>query len=563
MGTPERASLLQQVAEITVDEYRAACLIVTDDEGRMLVDLFKMGQHHSASKIDDATRQLLVNLLHDQAVADNQAAGQDRLVETILGTDREITELKGQLQTVTTERDDLQSRLEGLTRDHDAAKTKNEELTNKLAEIQNHSLSRAREEVQKLKNEMSDFHKAKDENDAVAASKFLEFAELRRKARQQELDIVVLEESYTSLQQSLEQARQQGSQIQLDLNEMREQAHDNRTEAEQAWAEVTRLEQERTTMQQLAEEIQQSNTALTGQNQEQLLAIHSLEQDTQHFIRIMGSLTGVQLDPDSWNTAVRLVGTPVHGLDELTPFWRVDQSWGETRSMSEYRPSQNSSEMLTSCFSLFATLVTSSDEVDWRNRAVQVTQCLMRELQGAEEAQIYVGFLEEFANLVARLIDQGRLQDNDPLVFSIWELLACANEMLTGMLGQPTNLLEQRLGGRWRALSRAMRAGYTHVTEEAISTLFRESEYLRAPGMGVLLDDERLTGARLYIVLDFNPNARALRVMEGRIWSLVAEGGNFGAVCFRGSDDLTVTIPLAGPGDIMWWWNSVDNMEVD
>ncbi|KAK3500514.1 hypothetical protein B0T13DRAFT_526833 [Neurospora crassa] len=481
MDTPARASLLQQVAEITVDEYRAACLIVTDDEGRMLVDLFKMGQH------------------------------------------KEITELKSQLQTVTAERDDLRSRLQGLTRDHDAVKTKNEGHTNKLAELQqNQSLT-----------------------------------------RQQELDIVVLEESYASLQQNLEQARQQSSQIQLDLNEMREHAHDNRTEAKQAWAEVTRLEQERTAMQQLAEEIEQSNTALTGRNQDQRLAINSLEQDTQHFIRIMGSLTGVQLDPDSWNTAVRLAGTPVHGLDELTPFWRVDQSWGETRSMFEYRPSQNSSEMLTSCFSLFATLVTSSDEVDWRNRAVQVTQCLMRGLQGADEAQIYVGFLEEFANLVARLIDQGRLQNNDPLVFSIWELLACANEMLTGMLGQPTNLLEQRLGGHWVALSGAMRAGYTHVTEEAISNLFREGEYLRAPGMGVLLDNERLTGARLYIVLDFNSNARAVRVMEGRIWSPVGEGGNFGAVCFRGSDDLRVTIPLAHPKDIMWWLHSVDNMEVD
>lgn len=564
MNTPARASLLQQVAEITVDESRAAYLIVTDDEGRMLVDLFKMGQHHRALKIDDATRQLLVNLLHNQAAVDDQAAGQDRLVKNIMGTDKEITELKSQLQTVTSERADLQSRLEGLTRDHDAVKTTNEELTNKLAELQqNQLLSRAREEVQKLRDEMSDFHKAKDENDAIAASKFLEFAELKRKARQQELDIVVLEESYTSLQQILWQARQQISQIQLDLNEMREQAHDNRTEAEQAWAEVTRMDQERTTMQQLAEEIQQSNTALTGQNQEQRLAINSLELDTRHFIRIMGLLTAVQLDPDSWNTALRLVGTPVQGLDELTPFWRVDQSWGETRSMSEYRPGQNSSETLTFCFNLFATLVTSCDEVDWRNTAVQITQCLMRELQGADEAQIYVGFLEEFANLVARLIDQGRLQNNDPLVFSIWQLLACANEMSAGMLGQSTNLLEQRLGGRWRALSRAMRAGYTHVTEEAISNLFRKSEYLRAPGTGVLLDNERLTGARLYIVLDFNPNARALRVMEGRIWSPVAEGGNFGAVCFRGSDDLTVTIPLAHPKDIMWWLHSVDNMEVD
>ncbi|EAA35969.3 hypothetical protein GE21DRAFT_43 [Neurospora crassa] len=250
MGTPVRASLLQQVAEITVDEYRAACLIVTDDEGRMLVDLFKMGQRHRTLKVDDATRQLLFNLLHDQAVADDQAAGQDRLVETILGTDKEITELKSQLQTVTAERDDLQSRLEGLTRDHDAVKTKNEGLTNKLAELQqNQSLSRAREEVQKLKNEMSDFHKAKDENDAIAASKFLEFAELKRKARQQELDMVVLEESYASLQQNLEQARQQSSQIQLNFNEMREKAHDNRTDAEQAWAEVTILEQERTAMQ--------------------------------------------------------------------------------------------------------------------------------------------------------------------------------------------------------------------------------------------------------------------------------------------------------------------------
>ncbi|KAH7628966.1 hypothetical protein B0T09DRAFT_322824 [Sordaria sp. MPI-SDFR-AT-0083] len=162
----------------------------------------------------------------------------------------------------------------------------------------------------------------------------------------------------------------------------------------------------------------------------------------------MESLTDLRLHEDSWNTALHLVSTPFYGMDEITQFWRLDQSWGQERSVSDYRASANSSDMLTNCLNLFATLVTAFADVDWRNRAVQITQCVMAELQSAEEPQIYLAFLAQFAKLVGNLVDQRKLQDNDPLLFSIWQLLACADEMSTGKLWEPTRMLEDRLGGR-------------------------------------------------------------------------------------------------------------------
>lgn len=77
----------------------------------------------------------------------------------------------------------------------------------------------------------------------------------------------------------------------------------------------------------------------------------------------------------------------------------------------------------------------------------------MSGLQSAEEPEIYPDFLDQFARLINNLLDQGTLQDNDPLLFSVWQLLACANEMVAGMLVELTNLLRHSLGRRWGAIT--------------------------------------------------------------------------------------------------------------
>ncbi|CCC14038.1 hypothetical protein SMACR_09522 [Sordaria macrospora] len=106
-----------------MDESRAESLVATDDKGKMLVTLLKTVLTNCALKIDDATGQLLVDL-HDQATA--------------------------------AERDKLQSSLEDLTRDHNAAKAKNDELTDKLAKLeQNHPDAELPRLLEEMENDLA------------------------------------------------------------------------------------------------------------------------------------------------------------------------------------------------------------------------------------------------------------------------------------------------------------------------------------------------------------------------------------------------------------------------
>ncbi|KAK3356277.1 hypothetical protein B0H65DRAFT_565694 [Neurospora tetraspora] len=251
--------------------------------------------------------------------------------------------------------------------------------------------------------------------------------------------------------------------------------------------------------------------------------------------------SGPQLPEEDWYAIVPHLTTQKPSTScELplpTEFWEVSDTWGPERASY---PSVASDGVLESCLGLYAVLKDSSrQDCDWRNMALLSVRQLMKEM--LSRGIVYKGLISLIANMVIGLVETKKLQKDDPLLFAIWQVVACADEMLTNLLSSERRAFRDILTGAWSDISRSIMFHTQTEDHKDIrpfdlvlqASLKPGRIYYHTSKVGVVVNRDMDSNQRRYIVLDFD--TRRLRVVEGERWD-VKDTGTLVDVKLLGND---------------------------
>ncbi|KAH7627252.1 hypothetical protein B0T09DRAFT_403551 [Sordaria sp. MPI-SDFR-AT-0083] len=209
-------------------------------------------------------------------------------------------------------------------------------------------------------------------------------------------------------------------------------------------------------------------------------------------------------------------------------FWVVDDTWGPER---ESYPAVASDGMLQSCLALYATLKAfPSHCCDWRNMALSSVRQVMKEM--LSRGYVYKGLMSLITSMAVELVNKKQLPKTDPLLFAIWQVVGCADDMMTKSLrltSQP-RMFGEALPGDWADLARAIMI-HTHTEAHKDirpfglvlqTSLKPDCVYYHTSKVGIIVDKDTESNQRHYIVLDFD--TKRLRVVEGERWEVQDNG---------------------------------------